>query len=64
MTKLTGKKTLGIPRSRWVNNNKMNFMELGLQSVEWTYLAVDKDQWRDSKNTITMFGYNQVWKIY
>jgi hypothetical protein len=64
VAKFIGKKTHGIPSSRRANNNERNFKELGLQSEYWTYLAMDKDQWWDRMNTITMFGHNHVWKIY
>jgi hypothetical protein len=43
VTKFIGKKTLGIPNSRWANSNSTNFKETGLQSEDLTYLVLDKD---------------------
>jgi hypothetical protein len=40
-----GKRPLGIPRRRWVNNVKMDGMD-------WLDLAEDWDQWRVLVNTV------------
>jgi hypothetical protein len=34
-----GKRTLGRPRLRWVDNNKMDLREIGWSDMEWTDLA-------------------------
>jgi hypothetical protein len=39
-----GKRPLGRPRRRWVDNIKMNLMEIGWDVVEWMHLDQDVDQ--------------------
>jgi hypothetical protein len=41
-----GKRPLGRPRCRWVNNIKMDLFEIGWGGVDWIGLAQDKDKWR------------------
>jgi hypothetical protein len=47
-----GKKPLGRPRRRWVDNIKMDFKSIGWDGMDWIYLAQDKDQWRALVNTV------------
>jgi hypothetical protein len=47
-----GKRPLGRPRRRWVGNIKMELREIGWDSMGWTDLAQDKDQYRDLVNTV------------
>jgi hypothetical protein len=47
-----GKRPLGRPRRRWVDNIKMNLREIGWDGVDWIELAQDKDQWRALVNTV------------
>jgi hypothetical protein len=39
-----GKRPLGRPRRRWVDNIKMDLREIGWDGVDWIYMAQDKDQ--------------------
>jgi hypothetical protein len=39
-----GKRPLGRPRHRWVNNIKMNLKEIGWGGMDWIDLAQDSDQ--------------------
>jgi hypothetical protein len=41
-----GKRALGRPRSRWVDNIKMDLLEIGWGEVDWIGLAHDRDRWR------------------
>ena len=41
-----GKRQLGIPRSRWVDNIRMDPQEVGCGYVEWNGLSQDRDGWR------------------
>jgi hypothetical protein len=47
-----GKRPLGRPRCRWVDNIKMDLREIGLDGKDWMDLAQDRDQWRALVNTI------------
>jgi hypothetical protein len=40
-----GKRPLGRPRRRWIDNIKMDLLEIGL-SVDWIGLAQDRYRWR------------------
>jgi hypothetical protein len=44
-----GKRPLGRPRRRWVDNIKM---ERGWDDMDWIDLAQDSDQWRALVNTV------------
>ena len=44
--KLEGKRPLGRPRRRWVDNIRMDFQEVGCGYVDWIGLAHDRDRWR------------------
>ena len=46
MGKPEGKRPLGRPRSRWVDNIGMNLQEVGCGYVDWIGLAQDRDRWR------------------
>jgi hypothetical protein len=47
-----GKRSLGRPRRRWVDNIKMDLTEIGWYGVDWIELAQDRDQWRALVNTV------------
>jgi hypothetical protein len=49
---LEGKRSLGRPRRRWVNNIKMNLREIGRNGMDWIDLAQDRDQWRALVNAV------------
>jgi hypothetical protein len=48
-----GKRPLGIPRRRWVDNIKMDLGEMGWDDRDWIELAQDRDQWKALVNTVT-----------
>jgi hypothetical protein len=50
--KLEGKRPLGRPRRKWVNNIKMDLREVGLDGMDWIDLAQDRDRWRTLVNTV------------
>jgi hypothetical protein len=50
--KTDGKRSLGKPRSRWVDNIKMDLREIGWDGMDWIYLAQNRDQWRALVNTV------------
>jgi hypothetical protein len=41
-----GKKPLGRPRCRWVDNIKMDLRETRWDGGDWIDLAQDRDKWR------------------
>jgi hypothetical protein len=47
-----GKRQLGRPRRRWVNNVKMDLREIGWGGMDWIDLAQDRDQCRALVNTV------------
>jgi hypothetical protein len=47
-----GKRPLGRPRRRWVNNVKIDLGELGWDGRHWIKPAQDRDQWRALVNTV------------
>jgi len=44
--KSEGKRPLGRPRRRWVDNIKMDLQEVGCGYMDWIGLAQDRDRWR------------------
>jgi len=44
--KPVGRRPLGRPRRRWVDNIRMDLQEVGCGSVDWIGLAQDRDSWR------------------
>jgi hypothetical protein len=47
-----GKRPLGRPRRRWVDNIKMDLRERGCDGVDWIDMAQDRDHWRALVNTV------------
>jgi hypothetical protein len=47
-----GKRQLGRPRRRWVDNIKIDLREIGWDGVDWIAMAQDRDQWRALVNTV------------
>jgi hypothetical protein len=47
-----GKRPLGKPRRRWVDNIEIYLREIGWDSMDWIGLALDRDQWRALVNTV------------
>jgi len=44
--KLEGKRPLGRPRRRWVDNIRIDLREVGCGYMDWIGLAQDRDRWR------------------
>jgi hypothetical protein len=47
-----GKRPLGRPRRRWVDNIKMDLREIGWNGVDWIDMARDRGQWRALLNMV------------
>jgi hypothetical protein len=47
-----GKRLLGRPRRRWVDNIKIDLQEAGCGVIDWIELAQDTDRWRALVNVV------------
>jgi hypothetical protein len=47
-----GKRPLGRPTRRWVDDIRMNLLEIRLGGVVWIGLAQDRDKWRALVNAV------------
>jgi hypothetical protein len=43
---------IGRPRRRWIDNIKMDLLEIGLNVVDWIGLAQDRYRWRALVNSV------------
>jgi hypothetical protein len=47
-----GRRPLGRPRCRWLDNIRMDLVEMGWHDVDWIGLTQDSDRWRALVNSI------------
>jgi hypothetical protein len=47
-----GKRPLGRPRRRWMDNIRMDLGEVGCGDVDWIVLAQDRSRWRALMNSV------------
>jgi hypothetical protein len=47
-----GKRPLGRPRHGWIDNIKIDLLEIGLSVVDWVGLAQDRYRWRALVNVV------------
>jgi len=47
-----GKRPLGRPRRRWVDNIRMDLQEVGCGGMDWIELAQDRYKWRALVNAV------------
>jgi hypothetical protein len=47
-----GKRPLGRPRHRWVDNIRMGLVKVGWGDVDWFGLAQHRDRWRALVNSV------------
>jgi hypothetical protein len=47
-----GRRPLGRPRHRWMDNIKMDLSEIGVNVVDWIGLAQDRYRWRALVNWV------------
>ena len=50
--KLEGKRPLGRPRRRWVDNIRMDLQEVGCGYMDWIGLAHNRDRWWTLVNVV------------
>jgi hypothetical protein len=51
-----GRRPLGRPTRRWLNNVKMDLREIGWDGMDWIHLAHDRDQWRALVSAVMSLG--------
>jgi hypothetical protein len=54
-----GKRLLGRPRCRWVDNIKMDLRGIGWDGLDWTDMVQDRDKWRALVNTVMDLRFPQ-----
>jgi hypothetical protein len=47
-----GKRQLARPRRRWMDNIKMDLLEIGWGGADWIGLAQDRGKWRALVNAV------------
>jgi hypothetical protein len=47
-----GKRPLGRPRRGWLDNIRMDLVEVGWDDMNWIGLAQDRDKWRALLNSV------------
>jgi hypothetical protein len=52
MGKSDGRRALRRPRRRWVDNIRMDLVEVGWGDVDWIGLAQDRNRWRALVNSV------------
>jgi transposase len=62
--KLEGKRPLGRPRCRGVDNIKIDRREIGWDGVEWIDMARDRENWRALVNTAIKYWKVHEWRHY
>jgi hypothetical protein len=50
--KTLGKRLLGRPRRRWVDNIKVDLREIEWDYMHWIEMAQNRDQWKALGNTV------------
>jgi hypothetical protein len=50
-----GKRRLGRPTRKWIDNIKMELREIRWDGMDWIDMAQDRDQWRALVNTVLNF---------
>ena len=55
-----GKRPLGRPRHRWVDNIRTDLQEVGCGYMDWIGLAQDRDRWRTLVSAVMTFGFREM----
>jgi hypothetical protein len=59
-----GKRPLGKPRHRLVDNIKMDLGEIEWSGVDWFGLAQDRDKWRALVNAVMNLWFHKMLGTY
>jgi hypothetical protein len=57
---LVGKRPLGRPRRRWVDNIKTDLREVGWDGMDWVDLAQYRDRWRALVKAAMNSGFHKM----
>jgi hypothetical protein len=60
MGKPEERRPLGRPRRRWLDNIRMDLVEVGWGHVDWIGLAQDRDRWRALVNSCSIKCWETV----
>jgi hypothetical protein len=55
-----GKRPLGRPRCKWMDNIKMDLVEIGWGSVDWIGLAQDREKWKAVVNAVMNLRFHKM----
>jgi hypothetical protein len=55
ISKQEGKRPLGKPRRRWIDNIKVDLLEISWGGVDWISVVQDRDQWTAFVNAVMNF---------
>jgi hypothetical protein len=58
-----GKRPLGRPRCRWMDNIKLDLLETGLSVVDWIGLAQDRYRRRALVDSVEPSGSIKCWEL-
>jgi hypothetical protein len=59
-----GKRPLGRPRRRWMDNIRTNLGEVGWSDVDWIGLAQDRNRWRALVNSVLNLRVHEMLRNY
>jgi hypothetical protein len=62
--RLKSKRPLGRPRCRWDDNIKLDLREIGIDGVNWIWLAQDRVQWWAFVNTVMNLQVHKESRIF
>jgi hypothetical protein len=55
-----GKRPIGRPRRRWVDNIRMDLGEVRWGDVDWIGLVKDRNRWTAVVNSVLNFGFHEI----
>ena len=58
--KLEGKRPLGRPRRRWVDNIRIDLQEVGCRYMDWIGLAQDRGGWWTLVSAVMNFWFREM----